>query len=55
VRGKGRQKRLEQHGYDGTYGSSLDTMHEGFLTHVKTLLSVGHDEYITANLPRRAI
>ncbi len=36
---------LEQHGYDVTYGSNLDTMNADFLTRSKTFLSVGHDEY----------
>lgn len=36
---------LEQHGYDVTYGSNLDSIDPGFITRCRTFLSVGHDEY----------
>lgn len=36
---------LEQHGYDVTYGSNLDTTEADFITRCKTFISVGHDEY----------
>ncbi|MEQ9410257.1 MAG: twin-arginine translocation signal domain-containing protein [Fuerstiella sp.] len=36
---------LEQHGYDVTYGSNLDTCSADFITRCRAFLSVGHDEY----------
>lgn len=36
---------LEQHGYDVTYGSNLDTCRENFVQRCRSFISVGHDEY----------
>lgn len=36
---------LEQHGYDVTYGSNLDSCNLSMLQRCRTFLSVGHDEY----------
>lgn len=36
---------LEQHGYDVTYGSNLDTCRPEFVSRCRTFISVGHDEY----------
>lgn len=36
---------LEQHGYDVTYGSNLDTCSAEFVARCRTFVSIGHDEY----------
>ncbi|MCP4170529.1 MAG: hypothetical protein GY758_07140 [Fuerstiella sp.] len=36
---------LEQHGYDVTYGSNVDTCSAGFINRGTAFISVGHDEY----------
>ena len=36
---------LEQHGYDVTYGSNVDTCFAEFVARCRTFISVGHDEY----------
>lgn len=36
---------LEQHGYDVTYGSNLDTCDADFVQRCRSFISVGHDEY----------
>ena len=36
---------LEQHGYDVTYGSNVDSCDAAFIQRCRTMISVGHDEY----------
>jgi hypothetical protein len=36
---------MEQHGYDVTYGSNLDSCNLEFIQRCRSFLSVGHDEY----------
>ena len=36
---------MEQHGYDVTYGTNLDSCNLDFIQRCRTFLSVGHDEY----------
>lgn len=36
---------MEQHAYDVTYGSNLDTCAPSFLQRCRSFISVGHDEY----------